>query len=129
MEAPVWEYVVLCVLFSFGFIAGIFGLVGIAFAKDPIYTDGKSVTHLQVFFRILFGGFAGYLSWQLFQWYGGPLGVVILAAHWASMASSFLTTLAYSGKKVLCRASSVIWGMIYTTSMLVALIIYGVTCL
>lgn len=129
MLAPVWQYFTMLILFA---IAAMFNLIGIAavvFSYKKIMTDGDPSSAFGLFFRVLISGFMLYVSYCLFAWYTGPLGLAIMIVHWASVISTFLYSITTAGKKVEFTLGKALWGTIYTWGMLIALIVYGLTCL
>lgn len=132
MLAPTWQFVVMVVIFSLGVIMNWAALGFVIFAKgagEPIMSDGKYKSPAVWFFRTIVCGFMMYVSYSLFAWYTGPLGLIILVAHWASLIAGFIWSVSIQGVQREHSVLSVLWGSVYTTFMLGCLAVYGVNCL
>lgn len=129
MSAPVWQYFTMSALFSVAFVFNLIGVAAVALTDRKIMTSGDYRTASGLFFRTLISGFMMYVSYSLYAWYGGPLGLGIVLAHWASVISTFLYSLSIAGRKVEFTIGKAAWGAFYTGGMLMALIVYGLTCL
>lgn len=132
MSAPTWQYITMVVLFGMGVVMNFMALGFMAMAKssgEPLKSDGKYFGMVGLFFRVLIAGFMMYVSYSLFVWYSGPLGLTILVAHWSAVISTFMYSLSQQGKVREYSLGSVLWGTLYSSTMLGCLVVYGLQCL
>lgn len=132
MLAPTWQYITMVVLFGLGVAMNFLALGFMVMAKsagEPMKSDGKYLGAGNLFFRVIVAGFMMYVSYSLFAWYSGPLGLTILIAHWASLISTFIYSLTQQGRIREYSLGSVLWGTFYSCFMLGSLIVYGLQCL
>lgn len=132
MLAPTWQYVTLLVLFGVGLAINLFALGFMIMAKSAgkaLKSDGKYFGVTNLFFRIIVSGFVMFLSYSLFAWYSGPLGLAIMVMHWASIISTLMYSISQQGKVREFSTWSVLWGTLYTSVMMGCLIVYGLQCL
>lgn len=132
MLAPTWQYITMVVLFGLAVAMNFLALGFMIMAKsagEPLKSDGKYFGAGSLFFQLIVAGFMMYVSYSLFAWSSGPLGLTILIAHWASIISTFMYSLTQQGKVREYSMGSVLWGTLYSSTMLGCLIVYGLQCL
>lgn len=130
---PIWQYVMLTVFFSLGVILHILG-VGIIVAAKSVKAKMEKkpiepLTSNGLFFRMLIGSFAMYLSYSLYVWSPGVLGTIILVIHWASVISAFLAQFLWAGRLPKYSVGKEVFGLFRSLLMLCLIITYGILCL
>lgn len=133
MAAPMWQYITILVFFSLGAVLN-FVSIGLMLFLEKMKPDAFSFPQKEIgagglLFKTLVTVFAGYLTWSLYQFAPGALSMGILIVHWASLAVAYIISIKNAGKIKTYSYGQHIFGTLYCSAMLVALITYGVQCL
>lgn len=133
MAAPMWQYITILVFFSLGAVLN-FISVGLMLFIEEMKPDALSFPQKEIcagglLLKTLMAVFAGYLTWSLYQFAPGALSMGILIVHWASLAVGYIMSVKNAGKIKTYSYGQHIFGTLYCSAMLAALITYGVQCL
>lgn len=133
MLAPTWQYIVLMVIFCLGASLNVISLGLMLFLEsikpEALKFEQRALGAGSLLVKTLMGIFAAYLSYSLYIWSPGALSLGIMIVHWASIIVSYILSIANAGKAKTYTYGQHVFGAIYTTGMVIALIFYGVKCL
>lgn len=132
-SAPIWQYVTLTVIFSLGAFLNLLS-IGLLIFLEKVKPEAMTLRQEKLstgslLVRTLMGIFGAYLSYCLYMWAPGAFTLVFLAVHWASIAVGYIVSIANAGKEKVYTYSQHVFGALYTSGMVIALITYGVKCL
>lgn len=132
-SAPLWQYITLMVIFCLGASLNVISLGLMLFLEkvspESIKFDQRTLGAGSLLFKTLMGIFGAYLSYSLYVWAPGALSLGFLIVHWSSIVVGYIMGIANAGKVKTYTYGQHVFGAIYTTSMAIALIVYGVQCL
>lgn len=133
MLAPTWQYIVLIVIFCLGASLTVISLGLMLFLESikpgALKFEQRALGAGYLLFKTLVGIFAVYLSYSLYVWSPGALSLGIMIVHWASIIVGYIRGITSAGKAKTYTYGQHVFGAIYTTGMVIALIFYGVKCL
>lgn len=133
MAAPTWQFITILVFFSLGAVLN-FVSIGLMLFLEKVKPEALSFPQKDLgfgglLFKTLMTGFAAYLTWSLYQFAPGALSLGILVVHWASLVVGYIMSVKNAGKIKTYSYGQHIFGTLYCSAMLAALITYGVQCL
>ena len=136
MVAPIWQFWVMLTLFGLGFILNTLALGLFAMAPDGISrfraeaAKKKENSFIRQTARTFFALFGMYLSYSLYSWNPGILGLGIVIVHWASVIIGYIHGTVKSGNN---KTEYSVWenlfGFFYTLGMIISLAVFGASCL
>lgn len=124
--APIWQYVILVILFTLSLIMNFISLGVMASMGGKVPAKNDRVTQGNMFFGVLIGIFAGWLSYSLYVWAPNTTMLVFMVAHWTSIISYQISRIANSGKPRFYTYSQHLWGVLFSLTALVILTIFGI---
>lgn len=129
-SAPLWQYIVIMVIFSLGFILNLVS-VGLMLFLEKVKPDAlswpqKDLGVGSLLFKTLMAIFAAYLTYSLYVWAPNALSLSILIVHWATLFVHYVVSIAKAGKIRTYTYGQHFFGILYTAGMVTALITYGV---
>lgn len=129
-SAPLWQYIVIMVIFSLGFVLNL-SSIGLMLFLEKVKPDSLSFPQKELgvgslLFKTLVAIFAAYLTYSLYMWAPSTLSLGILIVHWATVFVHYVVSIAGAGKIKTYTYGQHFFGMLYTAGMLIALITYGV---
>lgn len=130
LTAPIWQYITIVVLFSLGFTLNL-ASVGLMFFLEKLKPDAltgrlKEISFGSILFKTLMVAFSAYLTYSLYVWSPNSLSLCLLVVHWATLFAHYVFSIARAGKIRTYTYSQHLFGMAYSSGMLIALITYGV---
>lgn len=133
MDTPMWQYIALVLIFSLGAILNVTSVGLMVFlekVKPEVLTKKQAPLGVgSLLFKTLVAVFAAYLSYSLYLWAPGALGLGILIVHWSSIVVRYIVGVVDAGKEKIYTYGQHFFGAAYSSAMLIALIVYGVKCL
>lgn len=132
MAAPIWQYVVLMICFGLGFLTTLIAILGLAvMPKKDLPKKYDEVGYGSISWTILASAFGAYLSYSLYVWSPGLLGLALIAFHYTGLITSFVQKIRMSGKTIEYDKAwgTIAYGAVCTTVLLGLGIAYGIVCL
>lgn len=129
MSAPVWQYIILLVLFLAGVILSTIGMLttkGGVTIKEKI----KKLTGGLFVIRSLAAMFGLYLSYSLLAFSGlATLPIVLISLHWFLVFNNFVKSTTFKDKETTFSYRDYKFSTIFSTCLLLLLICYGINYL
>lgn len=129
-SAPLWQYIVITVIFSLGFVLNLVSIGLMLFLEkvkpDALSWPQKDLGVGSLLFKTLMAIFAAYLTYSLYVWAPNSLSLCILIVHWATLFVHYVVSIAKAGKIRTYTYGQHFFGILYTAGMVTALITYGV---
>lgn len=129
MSAPIWQYIVLLIIFISGFVLSSLGMITTKGGEVLKETIKKATPGLFVV-KMLVAIFGMYLSYSLLAFSGfAMVPVVLVVLHWAMIIRNVAKSTSKQDKEVSFDYKAYTFGTVFAACLLVLTICYGINYL